>query len=79
LTLHGQAIGGMVQGLGAVLEHLVYDAREQLLAANLADYLIPIADRFSEDAGEALEKHRSPSNPLGIKGIGEGAIIPIGA
>ena len=27
LTLHGQAIGGMVQGLGgAFLEHLVYDA-----------------------------------------------------
>jgi molybdopterin-binding aldehyde dehydrogenase-like protein/sulfatase-like protein len=37
LTLHGQAIGGMVQGLGgAFLEHLVYDANGQLLAGNLA-------------------------------------------
>jgi carbon-monoxide dehydrogenase large subunit len=28
LTLHGQAIGGVVQGLGgAFLEHLVYDAK----------------------------------------------------
>ena len=26
----------------------------------------------------ALENHRSPSNPLGVKGAGEGAIIPIG-
>src|SRR5204863_3493301 len=35
LTLHGQAIGGMVQGLGgAFLEHLVYDANGQLLAGN---------------------------------------------
>jgi aerobic carbon-monoxide dehydrogenase large subunit len=35
LTLHGQAIGGMVQGLGgALLEHLVHDASGQLLAGN---------------------------------------------
>ena len=26
----------------------------------------------------ALENHRSPSNPLGVKGAGEGAIIPMG-
>ncbi|HXC12500.1 MAG TPA: xanthine dehydrogenase family protein molybdopterin-binding subunit, partial [Stellaceae bacterium] len=44
LTLHGQAIGGVVQGLGgALLEHLVYDANGQLLSGNLADYLIPTA------------------------------------
>src|SRR3712207_7340020 len=39
LTLHGQAIGGAVQGLGgAFLENLVYDETGQLLAGNLADY-----------------------------------------
>jgi carbon-monoxide dehydrogenase large subunit len=44
LTLHGQAIGGVVQGLGgAFMEHLVYDANGQLLAGNLADYPIPTA------------------------------------
>jgi aerobic carbon-monoxide dehydrogenase large subunit len=26
----------------------------------------------------ALENHRSPSDPLGVKGAGEGAAIPIG-
>jgi hypothetical protein len=26
----------------------------------------------------ALENHPSPSNPLGVKGAGEGAIIPVG-
>ena len=79
LTLHGQAIGGMVQGLGgAFLEHLVYDANGQLLAGNLADYLIPTATDFPKIRAIALEHHRSPSNPLGVKGAGEGAIIPIG-
>ena len=79
LTLHGQAIGGMVQGLGgAFLEHLVYDANGQLLAGNLADYLIPTATDFPKIRAIALENHRSPSNPLGVKGAGEGAIIPMG-
>ena len=79
LTLHGQAIGGMVQGLGgAFLEHLVYEANGQLLAGNLADYLIPTATDFPKIRAIALENHRSPSNPLGVKGAGEGAIIPIG-
>src|SRR5467141_485200 len=79
LTLHGQAIGGMVQGLGgAFLEHLVYDASGQLLAGNLADYLIPTMTDFPKIRAIALENHRSPSNPLGVKGAGEGAIIPIG-
>jgi aerobic carbon-monoxide dehydrogenase large subunit len=79
LTIHGQAIGGMVQGLGgAFLEHLVYDANGQLLAGNLTDYLIPTATDFPKIRAIALENHRSPSNPLGVKGAGEGAIIPIG-
>ena len=79
LTLHGQAIGGLVQGLGgAFLEHLVYDANGQLLACNIADYLIPTAPDFPKIRAIALENHRSPSNPLGVKGAGEGAIIPMG-
>jgi carbon-monoxide dehydrogenase large subunit len=79
LTLHGQAIGGAVQGLGgAFLENLVYDANGQLLAGNLADYLIPTATDFPTIRAIALENHPSPSNPLGVKGAGEGAIIPMG-
>src|SRR5215472_5606715 len=71
--------GGLVQGLGgAFLEHLVYDANGQLLAGNLADYLIPTATDFPKIRAIALENHRSPSNPLGVKGAGEGPIIPIG-
>jgi carbon-monoxide dehydrogenase large subunit len=79
LTLHGQAIGGVVQGLGgAFMENLVYDASGQLLSGNLADYLIPTAADFPTIRAIALENHPSPSNPLGVKGAGEGAIIPVG-
>jgi aerobic carbon-monoxide dehydrogenase large subunit len=46
LTLHGQAIGGVVQGLGGTfMENLVYDGNGQLLTGNLADYLIPTLDQ----------------------------------
>jgi len=79
LTLHGQAVGGMVQGLGgAFLEHLVYDENGQLLTGSLADYLIPAATDFPKIRAIALENYQSPSNPLGVKGAGEGPIIPIG-
>ena len=79
LTLHGQAIGGVVQGLGgAFMENLVYDGNGQLLTGNLADYLIPTATDFPAIRAIALENHPSPSNPLGVKGAGEGAIIPVG-
>ena len=79
LTLHGQAIGGVVQGLGgAFMENLVYDGNGQLLTGSLADYLIPTATDFPRIRAIALENHPSPSNPLGVKGAGEGAIIPVG-
>ena len=79
LTLHGQAIGGVVQGLGgAFMENLVYDANGQLLTGNLADYLIPTVTDFPRIRAIALENYPSPSNPLGVKGGGEGAIIPVG-
>src|SRR5258708_11794130 len=46
-TLHGQAIGSIVQGLGgAVLEHLVYDENGQLLTGSLSAYLKPTALAF---------------------------------
>jgi aerobic carbon-monoxide dehydrogenase large subunit len=79
LTLHGQAIGQVVQGLGgAMMENLVYDADGQLLTGSLADYLIPTATDFPKIRAIALENYPSPSNPLGVKGAGEGAIIPVG-
>jgi carbon-monoxide dehydrogenase large subunit len=78
LTLHGQVIGATVQGLGgALMEDLVYDANGQLLAGTLADYLIPTAPDFPRIRAISLEHRPSPTNPLGVKGAGEGGIIPV--
>jgi carbon-monoxide dehydrogenase large subunit len=79
LTLHGQTIGAVVQGLGgALLEHLIYDADGQLLTGSFADYLIPTASDFPVIRAFSLEDKPSPNNPLGAKGAGEGGIIPVG-
>jgi carbon-monoxide dehydrogenase large subunit len=79
LTLRGQAIGALVQGLGgAFLEDLRYDEEGQFLAGSLADYLVPTASDFPRLRAVVLESHPSPINPLGAKGAGEGGIIPVG-
>ena len=49
LTLHGQCVGAVVQGLGgALLEHFIYDENGQLLTGSLADYLMPTASDFPQ-------------------------------
>jgi carbon-monoxide dehydrogenase large subunit len=79
LTVHGQTVGSVVQGLGgAMMEHLVYDQDAQLLTGSLADYLIPTASDFPNIRAVVLEQHPSPINPLGAKGAGEGGIIAAG-
>jgi aerobic carbon-monoxide dehydrogenase large subunit len=79
LTVHGQAVGSVVQGLGgAMMEHLIYDQHGQLLTGSLADYLIPTASDFPNIRSVVLENHPSPINPLGAKGAGEGGIIAAG-
>jgi carbon-monoxide dehydrogenase large subunit len=79
LTLHGQTVGAIVQGLGgALLENLVYDADGQFLAGSLADYLLPTAGDFPVIRAHAMEEKTAPHNPLGAKGAGEGGIIPVG-
>lgn len=79
LTLHGQAVGAIVQGLGgALMEHLVYDENGQLVTGSLADYVMPTASDFPVVRAIALEQKPAPHNPLGAKGAGEGGIIPVG-
>ncbi len=78
-TLHGQAVGAIVQGLGgSLLEHLVYDGDGQLLTGTLADYMVPSAECFPFIRSTVVELKPSPHNPLGAKGGGEGEIIPVG-
>jgi len=79
-TLHGQVLGAVVQGLGSVFfEHLQYDSNGQLLSGSLMDYRLPIASDFPRIRGFSLGSRRSPNNPLGTKGAGEGGLIAVGA
>ncbi|HLH92274.1 MAG TPA: xanthine dehydrogenase family protein molybdopterin-binding subunit [Xanthobacteraceae bacterium] len=79
LTLKGQVIGSLVQGLGgAFLEHLVYDEHGQLLTGSLMDYLLPTASDFPNLRSFATDQKPSPINPLGAKGAGEGGMIAAG-
>src|SRR6516162_249471 len=79
MTLRGQVIGSLVQGLGgAMLENLVYDEAGQLLTGSLADYLLPTASDFPNLRAIVTDDYPSPINPLGAKGAGEGGIISAG-
>jgi carbon-monoxide dehydrogenase large subunit len=79
LTLKGQVIGSLVQGLGGVfLERLVYDEHGQLLTGSLMDYLLPTASDFPNLRSVTTDLKPSPINPLGAKGAGEGGIIAAG-
>src|SRR6185295_16023571 len=69
LTLHGQALGSIVHGLGGtLLEHFVYDAEGQMLSGSLADYLVPLATDFANIRSTSLGLRPSPNHPLGAKG-----------
>jgi CO/xanthine dehydrogenase Mo-binding subunit len=72
LVVEGQLAGGLVQGLGGALgEELVYDDAGQLLTATLMDYPLLAAADCPLLELHVLEEARAPSNPLGIKGVGE--------
>ena len=77
LILHGQAHGGIVQGLGqAGLERCFYEpATGQMLSASFMDYAMPRADDYPWFTTEISEVP-SPTNPLGIRAGGEGGTTP---
>jgi aerobic carbon-monoxide dehydrogenase large subunit len=72
LIVDGQMHGSTVQGLGqALLENCVYDADGQLLSGSFMDYAMPRAHMLPPFKVENNEVP-APSNPLGVKGAGEG-------
>jgi carbon-monoxide dehydrogenase large subunit len=76
LIVHGQHHGSVAQGIGqALTERCVYDAVSgQLLSASFLDYSIPRADELPTFA-VASRDVPSPTNPLGVKGAGEGGTV----
>ncbi len=75
MIVDGQVHGGVVQSMGqALFEGAVYSDEGQLLTSSLVDYMVPSAAEVPD-----IETHRtvtpSPSNPMGVKGIGEAGTI----
>ncbi len=75
MIVDGQVHGGVVQGVAQALwEQAVYDDNGQLLSGTMMDYALPRADGLPR-----IETDRtvtpSPTNPLGVKGIGEAGTI----
>jgi aerobic carbon-monoxide dehydrogenase large subunit len=77
LILHGQTHGGIAAGVGqALMELCHYDpATGQTATATLMDYAIPRADTLPSFVTEISEVP-STSNPLGLRGGGEGGTTP---
>ena len=71
LLVDEQIRGGVVQGLGGALwEECLYDDQGQMLNANMADYLLPMAAELPEIVcGHAVSP--TADSDLGAKGAGE--------
>jgi xanthine dehydrogenase YagR molybdenum-binding subunit len=80
-TTRSQCIGGMVGGIGmALLEHTVVDERNgRVVNGSLADYLVPVNADIVELDASFVEEHDPHVNPLGVKGVGEIALVGVAA
>ena len=76
----GQVHGGIAQGVAqALYEGAVYDDTGSLLTGNLTNYLVPSAAELPSFE-LAREESPSPTNPMGVKGVGEtGTIASVAA
>lgn len=80
MLVEGQLVGGMAQGLGgALLEEFAYDSEGQLLTGSFMDYLLPSSMEVPPVEIVLTEDEPSPLNPLGVKGVGEGGTVGVGA
>jgi carbon-monoxide dehydrogenase large subunit len=76
LILHGQTHGGIAAGVGQALWELCdYDEDGQQRTATFMEYALPRADAFPPFTTEISEVP-STSNPLGLRGGGEGGTTP---
>ena len=79
-TSRSQCIGGMIGGIGmALMEYSVVDPRNGRVAnANFAEYAVPVhADTPPVMDVIFVEEHDPHVNPLGVKGLGEIAIVGV--
>jgi carbon-monoxide dehydrogenase large subunit len=75
MLIEGQIHGGVVHGLGqALYERIHYDENGQLVTGTFVDYCLPSAADVPSIETDRTETP-SPTNSLGVKGVGEAGAI----
>jgi carbon-monoxide dehydrogenase large subunit len=75
MIVEGQIHGGIIQGIAqALFEEVIYDDDGNLLTSTLADYMVPGAPDVPAMKLKSTVTP-SPTNPLGVKGVGEAGTI----
>ncbi len=75
LLIDGQVHGGIAHGIGqALFEQIVYDEEGQLVTGTFVDYALPTAAELPSFETDRTETP-SPTNGLGVKGVGEAGTI----
>jgi len=78
--VEGQLRGGAAQGIGgALLEQFRYDEAGQPQTTTFMDYLMPTASEVPDIDLVVCEDAPATTNPLGVRGAGEGGLTGAGA
>ena len=76
--VRGQAIGGMIQGLGtAICEGYIYDDQGRLLNPSFTDNKIPTAKDLPEEIESIAVETAQLDGPYGARGVGEHPMISV--
>ena len=71
----GQVHGGVAQGIGqALFEEAVYDEQGNLATGSMLNYIVPTAAELPSFQLDRVSAP-SPTNPMGVKGVGETGTI----
>lgn len=73
--VEGQIEGGIVQAVGQALMEDYIQVEGQTTTPGLAKYILPTSLDVPHVTSVLVEAH-DPNNPLGVKGIGEPAMVP---
>lgn len=80
MLVEGQLHGGALQGLGGALyEQMVFDEDGNPLVTSFMDYLMPTSAEAPLMTAIITEDAPTDTNPLGVKGAGEGGLTGVAA
>jgi CO/xanthine dehydrogenase Mo-binding subunit len=76
LSVHGQMMGGAVQGIGwALYEGLIYSEDGQLMTGSWMDYAIPDATQAASHIETIFVEVPAEDGPFGARGVGEPPVV----